>query len=213
MDIRLSGIKVIIPNTDKVLFRIQDFEVPHGAKILIHGRSGIGKTTLLHLIAGLFLPMTGKVSVGRHDLTILKESKRCELRRKYFGMLLQKLNLIDHLTGLENIQLGLFDKKDSGEKARNALRSVGMDSLAFQMSGNMSLGEQQRLAMARVLAAKPMIVLLDEPTSSLDEENAELVMAALFSLPPETTFIVVSHDQRIRSRFSQNYAFDRLVSN
>jgi ABC-type lipoprotein export system ATPase subunit len=212
MDIHLSGIKVLIPNTDRVLFRIREFVVPHGEKVLIHGRSGIGKTTLLHLIAGLFLPLTGKVSIGGRDLTKLNETERCQLRRKYFGMLLQKLNLIDHLNGLENIRLGLFDIKASDKKAWDALRSVGMETFAVQPSGNLSLGEQQRLAMARVIAAKPAIVLLDEPTSSLDQENADLVMQALFALPAETTIIIVSHDQRIRSRFSRIYAFDNLVS-
>ena len=87
-----------------------------------------------------------------------------------------------------------------------------MESYAHALSGNLSMGEQQRLAAARVVAAHPDIALIDEPTSSLDQENADKVMDALLSLPKKTTLVIVSHDQRIRSRFTQVIAFDQLVT-
>jgi putative ABC transport system ATP-binding protein len=211
MDIQLSGVKVLIPQTNKILFEIDQFGIPPGFKLLIHGPSGIGKTTLLHLIAGLFRPAHGKIIIGGHNISLMDEKQRCQFRRKYLGMFLQKLNLVDHLTGLENVRLGLFDAADSERRAWDGLRALGMESFARQLSGNLSMGEQQRMALARVIAAKPAIVLADEPTSSLDQENVDLVMDAIFSLSPKTTLVVVSHDQRIRSRFSQVCAFEELV--
>lgn len=212
MDIRLSDTRVVLPGTSTQLFRIRQFEVAAGSKVLVHGRSGVGKTTLLHLIAGLFLPTSGIVRVGEAELTKMTESDRGALRRKYYGMLFQKLNLIDHLTGWENVRIGVFAETDADKRTSKALHKLGMDGFAHQLSGNLSMGEQQRLAVARVVAANPTIALIDEPTSSLDQENADVVMEALFSLPAETTLIMVSHDQRIRPRFSQVYAFEQLVT-
>jgi putative ABC transport system ATP-binding protein len=212
MEIMLTDVSVILPGTGTPLFRMKKFEAGAGERVLVHGPSGIGKTTLLHLIAGLFLPSAGTVQVGGKDLAALTESERSLFRRNHFGMLFQKLNLIDHLTGWENVRLGIFDPHDADQRTARALKKLGMESFSHKLSGNLSMGEQQRLAAARVIAARPSIALIDEPTSSLDQENADLVMDALFSLPSETTMVMVSHDRRIRSRFTHIVPFEELVA-
>jgi ABC-type lipoprotein export system ATPase subunit len=207
MDIRLSAVKVRLPPDDRPLFHIPALEIPHGSKVLIHGPSGKGKTTLLHLMAGLFLPSEGYVYVGEHNLKSLSDEQRCRLRRQHFGMVFQKLNLIDHLTALENVLLTL-SAQSGPAAAGEALRQVGLETYASHRTAVLSLGEQQRVAVARVIAARPSILLADEPTSSLDAVNARAVLEALWGVPGNPTMIVVSHDERIRTRFDRVIAFE-----
>ncbi|MCE1164080.1 MAG: ATP-binding cassette domain-containing protein [Bacteroidetes bacterium] len=178
--------------------------------MLIKGPSGIGKTTLLHLIAGLFLPDEGEVIIGGKALGKLSDNERSELRRSSVGIIFQKLNLIEHLTVLENAELQARGGKDLTGKSMNALEKVGMSALSGQLSASLSLGEQQRVAVARVLSFSPDIVLADEPTSSLDENNSNIIMDSLINLPEETTLITVSHDHRIEKRFSRIINFSEL---
>ena len=107
MDIRLSSVLVRLPSTDTVLFRIGAFEIPAGSRVLLQAPSGKGKTTFLHLVAGLFQPEEGYVFVGEKDLRFLSDEERCQMRRKHFGMVFQQLNLLDHLTAEENVLLTL----------------------------------------------------------------------------------------------------------
>ncbi len=212
VDILLENISVVLPATGRRLFDLKRLEIEKGSRVLIQGPSGVGKTTLLHLIAGLFIPDRGEVTVDGHQLTRMNEAARSRFRRQHYGVIFQKLNLIDHLTGLENVRLGLFDRNDGLVKAQTALNSVHMEDLARGLTGYLSLGEQQRIAVARVLAARPSIALADEPISSLDQENAQVVMDALFSLPEESTLIVVSHDHRIAPKFTRVLQFKDLVT-
>jgi ABC-type lipoprotein export system ATPase subunit len=108
MTISLSGISVCLPNQTEILFRIPKLEIPSGSRLLIQGPSGKGKTTLLHLIAGLFPPFEGTVQIGNRNLRYLTETELCQLRRNHFGLIFQKLNLIEHLTALENALLALL---------------------------------------------------------------------------------------------------------
>ncbi len=179
--------------------------------MLIKGPSGQGKTTLLHLMAGLFLPAEGHVEVGGTRLTSLSDDERGVFRRRHMGLIFQRLNLINHLTALENIELGLQVKTDL-RKAQQSLRSVGLQGRENERTSVLSLGEQQRVAIARVLTSEPQIILADEPTSSLDEKNASDVMDLLFEACDGKTLIVVSHDHRIEKRFSSVRDFGTLLS-
>lgn len=207
MKISLNNIKVNLPGTETPLFKLSKFDVESGQKILIEGQSGRGKTTLLHLIAGLFHPSEGSVALGPHQLNDMGDEERCRFRRANVGLIFQKLNLIEHLTPLENVMLSGGD----GARAEKALRSVGLENRAQKRSSVLSLGEQQRVAVARVLAADPAIILADEPTSSLDSGNAANVMELLFEAAQGKTMIVVSHDQRIERKFNSVVQFDQLV--
>lgn len=209
MDLRLAGVTVRLRDPARLLFRIPRFEIPAGRKLLIHGSSGIGKTTLLHLLAGLFTPDEGEVWLGEHALHALGDAARSALRRRHVGLVFQKLNLLDHLTAAENVRLAR--RGASPEQVEAALARVGMAERAGQRSAGLSLGEQQRVAVARVLAAAPAVLLADEPTSSLDDANAEAVMDALFEAAAERTFVVVSHDHRLAPRFRHTLRFDDLA--
>lgn len=209
MQIEIKNAVVTLPVSDRQLFSIEHFTVPAGSKILIHGASGKGKTTLLHLMAGLLKPKTGCVKLGQHTLTDLSDDARAKVRREHVGFIFQKLNLIDHLTCEENVRLG-HDVHNNA--MHEALKKVGLYERRQELSVKLSLGEQQRVAVARVLASDASVILADEPTSSLDSHNADLVMDALLAAGTKSTLIVVSHDERLRKRFSKALHFEDLVN-
>lgn len=211
MDIRLSNVHVRLPN-GKDLFSVADLKIPFGSHILLEGESGGGKTTFLHLLAGLFSPQKGEVFVGEVDLARLNDKDRCDLRRKQIGVVFQKLNLLDHLTTYENVSLALPAGSGAGvgdgdKRVRDALKHVNLEGRENDRVSFMSLGEQQRVAVARVLAQNPRIILADEPTSSLDETNSRFILSALKKAARGKTLIVVSHDHRIRAQFEKIISF------
>lgn len=211
LTINLSNIKVLIGPEQKLLFHIENLSIKEGEKILIKGASGKGKTTFLHLLAGLLLPNSGALEIGGTDLTKLSELERAQFRRAHMGIIFQKLNLIDYLTALENIQLSLKGKNDF-QKGLDALASVGLGGRENNRTGVLSLGEQQRVAIARVLASESSIVFADEPTSSLDEKNASEVIEVLLKSCQHKTLIVVSHDHRIEKYFTTIKDFGEMIS-
>lgn len=214
-DVELSQIKVEVPTPKKdkkVLFKIRQFEIKTGEHIHIHGPSGSGKTTLLHLLSGLFVPPQGIIKIGSTRFDHLTDGARAQFRRQHIGVIFQKLNLLDYLTVKENVRLGLPDiGGDTDHVVNTALSRVGMLERAQDLSTVLSLGEQQRVAVARILAMRPDIILADEPTSSLDEDNATQVIDALIECARGKTLVVVSHDQRLRSRMQRTVDFRELV--
>jgi ABC-type lipoprotein export system ATPase subunit len=201
MNVQLTHLKCFIPGTNDKLFQIKSLTVPKHSKVLIQDPNGCGKTTLLHVIAGLFEPTEGSVLIEGNDLKKLSEKELSHLRRDSFGIVFQKLNLLDHLTAEENVELILNSKNQKA--AESALQKVNLHHKKLDRAGFLSLGEQQRVAVARVIAKESSIILADEPTSSLDEKNASEVIDLLLSLPNRPTTIVVSHDSRIRNRFDK----------
>jgi putative ABC transport system ATP-binding protein len=210
MNIEVADIEVTIKNHDRVLFKISSLSIQNGEKVLIKGASGKGKTTFLHLIAGLFLPTKGSVHIGTHNITSFDDNERSLFRRQHIGMIFQKLNLLDHLTAYENVELSLLNK-NSSEKILAALKAVGLNDRKNQKTALMSLGEQQRVAIARGLVGNYSIILADEPTSSLDEKNALEVTRLLLDACSEKTLIVVSHDQRIEKFFNHVLDFSEVI--
>ena len=210
MDIAVSNAVVSINNKNEVLFKIASFYANSGEFILIKGASGKGKTTYLHLLAGLFCPDEGEVRIGESCINRLDEESRCLFRRQHIGIVFQKLNLIEHLTPLENIELSVRGKH-AKEKALESLEAVGLQGREDEKVSVLSLGEQQRVAIARVLAGNFGVVLADEPTSSLDEHNAIKVTELLLKASIGKTLIVVSHDHRIEKYFSRIIDFEELI--
>lgn len=211
MDIRVSKVTVKIGPEQRVLFKIPQLEIKEGEKLLIKGASGKGKTTLLHLLSGLFTPNEGYITIGETELTRLTDEDRALFRRKHIGIVFQKLNLIEHLTAIENIELSLRDKHDL-ESAMTALKAVGLSGREYDRTAVLSLGEQQRVAIARVLAGDANLIFADEPTSSLDERNAFEVTELLMKACEKKTLIVVSHDHRIEKYFSKIKDFGELIA-
>ena len=211
MNISLKDILVKIPKTKRILFEIEKLEIKKGSRILIKGPSGIGKTTLLHLIAGLFSPENGVILIDGKNINSLNDNEKSEFRRNHIGIIFQKLNLLDHLTVFENVQLQLKNDKNINKKIINALDKVQIKELSYEQASGLSLGEQQRVAVARVLCFSPDIILADEPTSSLYDFNTDKVMESIFDLPKDRTIITVSHDHRIESKFENVIDFQKLM--
>ena len=213
MHIELSRVEMRLRGRDKPLFTLPSLDIAPGSRVLIHGPSGSGKTTLLHLLCGQFLPHAGSIRVGETDLTTLSASDRARYRREHFGIIFQRANLIEHLTSLENIEVGMrIGFADFSKRAMSALQSMGLDSLSERRAGLLSPGEQQRVAVARICATSPSIILADEPTSSLDLPSTDTVMDALWKASHGKTLVTVSHDPRILSRFDVVYDFTDLVT-
>lgn len=200
-DIHLTNIEVSLPS-GRTLFAIPHMNIAQGSHILIKGQSGCGKTTFLHLLAGLFSPTQGSVKIGEKDLQQMNDNDLCHFRRKNLGVIFQKLNILDHLTVEENIFLVSSNT--------DVLKKVQLEDRKNDRCSYLSLGEQQRVAVARVLAQAPPIILADEPTSSLDQTNSKFVMKALKESTQGKTLIVVSHDERIEKYFDRVINFKEL---
>jgi len=174
-----------------------------GMKYLIYGRSGLGKTTILHMMAGLLPPDKGNVYLGKQDLYKPKEWQRSRIRRNDIGVIFQTLNLLEHLSALENVFLALDATVSSKAQATTTLDAVGLKDYQNVLVSELSLGQRQRVAVARILAQKPALILADEPTSSLDDDHASVVMEALLKAAGEATLVMVSHDRRFRDSFDR----------
>lgn len=152
------------------------------------------------------LPTEGSVVLDETRLSDLSDSARAKLRRDSIGFIFQKLNLLSHLTVAENVALA------GGNEAAvlQALTQIGLAELKSVRASLLSGGEQQRVAVARVLAQAPQIILADEPTSSLDDQNAQFVIEALKKAARGKTLLVVSHDDRLRESFTDIRKLEEL---
>ena len=163
------------------------FEISAGKKLAITGRSGSGKSTLLHLAAGIDVPSAGTVSFLGQDLGGLSERERTLIRRDDIGLVFQFFYLLPHLTVWENIALPGWIASDTSfeDRGRELLDRVGLAAHARQAASKLSGGEMQRVAICRALLRKPRLLLADEPTGNLDDENSDVVMDLLMKLVDE----------------------------
>ncbi|MEX0746013.1 MAG: ABC transporter ATP-binding protein [Phycisphaeraceae bacterium] len=187
-----------------------DLKVPTGEAVAIVGPSGSGKSTLLMVIAGLERATEGRVSVVGADLGSLDEDGLARLRAANIGIVFQSFHLVPTMTALENVALPLefLDHGDAFTASRAALAEVGLSHREAHFPGQLSGGEQQRVAMARALAPGPALILADEPTGNLDLATGAQVMDLLFSLKARTgaTLLLITHDRSLAKRC------DRIVS-
>ena len=190
-------------NTLAVL-RDVSFSIPQGAFVAIVGPSGSGKTTLLGLIAGLDTPTRGKILLDDADLTAMDEDQRARLRGEKVGFVFQSFQLISTLTAIENVQVPLELRGESGaaERARELLTRVGLGDRLDHFPTQLSGGEQQRVAIARAFSNSPRILFADEPTGNLDSETGGRIVQLLEELNREsrTTIILVTHDPALAAR-------------
>jgi putative ABC transport system ATP-binding protein len=186
------------------VLRDVSFSIPQGAFVAIVGPSGSGKTTLLGLMAGLDTPTRGTVVLDDADLAAMDEDARAKLRGAKVGFVFQSFQLISTLTALENVQVPLELRGDSGagDRARELLGRVGLADRLDHFPTQLSGGEQQRVAIARAFANSPRILFADEPTGNLDSETGAHIVELLESLNREskTTIILVTHDLTLASR-------------
>lgn len=177
--------------------------VPQGSIQMVIGPSGVGKTTLLLILAGLLTPTAGQVVLLGQEITQMSRSHLTQFRRQHLGFLSEEGNLLRALTAVENIEVILNLKGIHGqaaqEQAHQLLAAVGLAPLADRLSCELSGGQQQRVAIARALAGHPDLIIADEPTSALDSENGQIVLELLRTLAKHhhSTIIIATHDSRI----------------
>ncbi len=180
------------------------FSIPQGAFVAIVGPSGSGKTTLLGLLAGLDTPSRGSVSLDGADITRLSEDERALLRGQKVGFIFQSFQLIPTLTAIENVQVPLELRGDTGagERATELLDRVGLGGRFNHFPSQLSGGEQQRVAIARAFSNAPRILFADEPTGNLDGATGEKIVALLETLNRESgsTVLIVTHDIALAER-------------
>jgi putative ABC transport system ATP-binding protein len=183
------------------VLRDVSFSIPQGAFVAIVGPSGSGKTTLLGLLAGLDTPTRGRVILDDADLTGMDEDQRAKLRGEKVGFVFQSFQLISTLTAVENVQVPLELRGDSGaaDRARELLGRVGLGDRLDHFPTQLSGGEQQRVAIARAFANSPRILFADEPTGNLDSDTGGHIVELLEALNREskTTIILVTHDHAL----------------
>jgi len=172
-----------------------------GEKVAILGPSGCGKSTLLSLLAGLDKPDVGTVEIDGQDLAKMSEDERSKTRSEKLGIVFQQYHLMRNLTAIENVGLPLeiLGKADYADRARVALKEVGLSHRVAHFPTEMSGGECQRVAIARALVTRPSVVLADEPSGNLDQKTGEEVMDLLFKLckEHEITLILVTHNREL----------------
>ena len=181
-----------------------DFTLPRHRSVAIVGASGSGKSTLLSIIAGLDTPTTGTVRLDGVDLFAIGEDERAAVRAAKVGFVFQSFQLLGNLNALENVMLPLElqGRSDARSLATEMLRRVGLGERLRHYPRVLSGGEQQRVALARAFVVRPMLLLADEPTGSLDFATGETVMALMLELNREvgTTLVLVTHDAALASR-------------
>jgi len=187
-------------------FSFPDLICKSGETLLITGNSGKGKTTLLHLLGGLLKPTSGEIIIESTDVSKLSASKLDSFRGKNIGMVLQKSYFVEALSVLDNVVLAswLATGKKAKDKAIQLLTKLDLENQMHKLPAQLSIGQQQRVNIARALINNPKIVLADEPTSSLDDENAQIVADLLSNLANEhkAALVIVTHDQRLKTKFA-----------
>jgi putative ABC transport system ATP-binding protein len=193
-------------------FFIPDFEIRSGEALLVLGKSGSGKTTLLNIMGGLLAPQTGEVSIDGISLYSMKGNALDKFRGKNIGIVFQKPHILAPLTVEENISLPrFFVNKPSGEKVDQILSELGIFEKKAARVHTLSEGEAQRVSIARALANEPKIILADEPTASLDDENASIVVNLLKEQAKKlhASLLIVTHDQRIKDEIETSITITR----
>ena len=192
---------------------VPKLEVGRGKKVLFLGESGSGKTTLLSLICGFLEPLSGSISINDKIISNLTSTNKDAYRSDNIGIIFQQFNLLPYANVIDNIILPLYFSKQRSKKVENKINAA-MDlcdqlrlpeSILNQKASNLSVGQQQRVAVARALIGSPSIIVADEPTSSLDTEAQELFLDLMFDQISKnsSTLLMVSHDKSLTNYFDQ----------
>jgi len=210
--IQLDDVHVTLPSRAGAvaILRGIDLDVSLGEAVAVIGPSGSGKSTLLMVIAGLERATSGRITVAGTDLGTCDEDGLAVLRASKIGIVFQSFHLVPTMTAIENVALPLefLGRDDAMDVAREALDDVGLSHRVSHFPGQLSGGEQQRVAVARALSTGPTLILADEPTGNLDLATGANVMDMLFTLRERTgaTLLLITHDNGLAKRC------DRVVS-
>jgi putative ABC transport system ATP-binding protein len=215
--IHLEKIQFRYPSSSNWVLDIEKFTVKKGEKVFLKGPSGSGKSTLLGLVTGVLEPQHGQVILNEVNISALSSSKRDSFRGENMGYVFQQFNLLPFLTVKENLNLAVdlnpvrksrvFDRFKSIEQAiTHYLSRLNISSLVSQNVGDLSVGQAQRVAVARALLGDPSVIIADEPTSSLDADNRNEFIELLNQeiKQTQTTLLFVSHDHTLAKHFDRS---------
>ncbi len=188
--------------------------ISEGEQVVLRGESGGGKTTLLHLISGIVGADSGSIKLDGMELTKFSETGRDRIRAAKMGYVFQTFNLLPAFTALENVKLGMTfaRKKMNLERAKELIERVGLSDRMHYLPSQMSVGQQQRVAVARALANKPRLLLADEPTANVDPANQDRIMELIQEVCREdnVAILMVTHSDEISSRFGRIERLEQL---
>ena len=191
----------------KTVLQIPQWVVNQGEQWLLRGNSGSGKTTFLHILAGLQQATSGIVLVSNTEISLLSGTKLDKFRGQNIGIIFQQPYLIKTLTAIENLLLANYmaGKKQDKKFLIELLTHLNIAALQHKFPHQLSIGELQRLCIARALANKPKLLLADEPTSALDDQNTKAVIDLIKTQASfyNTTLVIATHDNRLESEFEK----------
>lgn len=198
-------------------YLISAFSLSRGEQLSLVGKSGSGKSSLLNLVAGFLPAQSGSVTVCGTELQGLSEGKRDLHRRKNLGMVFQTYQLLEEFTVLENVRLGGYFSEGGergDEEVESLLEQVGLAPYMDRLPAELSVGQRQRVSIARALLKKPQLILADEPTGALDDETGGQVCDLLQRLCEEEgrSLIFVTHDRDLAARFPRQEKITNLIS-
>ncbi|MBL8006182.1 MAG: ABC transporter ATP-binding protein [Ignavibacteria bacterium] len=195
------------------VINIPEFILEDSELLAISGDSGSGKSTFLSLISGIISPDMGEITINGTDITKLSESKKDLFRAKHISYIFQSFNLLQGFNALENVMIGMmFHGKADRKKSADALAKAGLSGKLFSRPPELSVGEQQRVAVARAIVNKPVLLLADEPTANLDPLNSQSVTGIIKNLCSESniSLIIVTHERNVISEFSNVREFSEI---
>lgn len=207
-----------------LILDIPQLNIAQGEQVVLRGESGGGKTTLLHIISGIVTADSGSIRLDGTELTTFSESRRDRIRADKMGYVFQSFNLLPAFTALENVRLGMTfaRKKLSAERGKELLSKVGLADRMHYRPSQLSVGQQQRVAVARALANKPRLLLADEPTANVDPANQKRIIDLIKEVCRDelVAILLVTHSDEIAGQFERverleqiNRAFaDRIVT-
>ena len=189
------------------VLNIDHFALAEAEQVAMVGRSGCGKTYLLHVIAGISTPDSGAVKVAGHDVTRLSEAARDRFRADHVGYVFQTFNLMPGFSALENVLLAMSftSGKVDRDRARELLARVGLEHRLTHKPNALSVGEQQRVAVARSLANRPKLLLADEPTANVDPANQQQIVELIRKTCEEerVSLLMVTHSPEVSEQFER----------
>ena len=206
-----SNFKIFVPS----------LEIKKGEKVLLLGESGSGKTTLLSLICGFLNPLSGSISINGNTINKLSSKTKDEYRADNIGIIFQQFNLLPYANVVDNVLLPLYFSQARSKNIVNK-RAAALelfkrlrlpDDIAQYRASNLSVGQQQRVAVARALIGNPSLIIADEPTSSLDTNAQQLFLDLMFKQISEnnSTLLMVSHDKSLSNRFDRQININEIL--
>jgi putative ABC transport system ATP-binding protein len=193
---------------------VEEFTIDAGEQVVLLGPSGCGKTTLLHTIAGITKPDSGSVFIDGVEITKFSETGRDRIRADKIGYVFQTFNLLDGFSALENVLLGISfgSRRTSPSRAKELLERVGLGHRLNNKPHQLSVGESQRVAVARAVANRPALLLADEPTANVDPQNQQQVVDLIKETckTENITMLMVTHSMEVAGQFDRVVQLDEL---